>query len=265
MPRKRKQSSIKLNAIHCGDCRDLIPLLPDRSIDLCLTSPPYTEMRKHDYPSVPEREYSEFTICWMEELASKLKTNGSVLINLDANIRNGVMSDYVLKLQLALREAGWNQHRTQIWNKGGLPLARHDWPRHSYEEILWFSKTNSPFCNPRSAGEFSKRIPIKDAEGSKWQDRKDNVTSGIARVSDIIKVSVGENEPNVDHPARYPVRLAERLIKTFSPDSGTVLDPFAGSGTTLIAAKKLNRVYCGFDVVAAYAQLARERISNQSF
>ena len=149
-------------ASYLGDCRQLIHELDDRGIDLCLTSPPYAEQRKADYPSVAEEDYTEFTLAWMEALRPKLSSNGSVLINIDPHVKDGVVADYVLKLQIALRETGWKQHRTQIWEKGGLPLARHDWPRHAYEQVLWFSLSNNPFCDPRAAGTLSKRIPVKD-------------------------------------------------------------------------------------------------------
>jgi site-specific DNA-methyltransferase (adenine-specific) len=84
----------------------------------------------------------------------------------------------------------------------------------------------------------------------------------LTRVTDVIEVGV-DNEPNVPHPARYPVRLAEQLIETFSPINGTVLDPFVGSGSTLAAAKKLRRNYIGFDLVPEYVELARERVNKQ--
>ena len=108
-----------------------------------------------------------------------------------------------------------------------------------------------------------KEFLLKMTKGSQWRDRKDVVTTGIARVSDVIKISIGENEPNVPHPARYPVRFAEHLIKTFSPNNGTVLDPFVGSGSTLIAAKKHRRKYIGFDLVPEYVELAIKRINKQ--
>lgn len=229
-----------------GDCRELIWALPDQSIDLCVTSPPYAEQRKGFYPSVPEDEYTEFTLEWMTALKSKLAKNGSVLINIDAHVKDGVVSDYVLKMQLGLREAGWNPHRTQIWHKGGMPAGRPDWPRHGYEEVLWLSRSRNPFCDTRAAGTATDNALVTDR----------------ARVSDVIRIDVANNENGVDHPARFPVRLAEHLIKTFCPKGGTVLDPFSGSSSALIAAKRLKRDYFGFEIKPEYVELSRRRINK---
>ena len=77
----------------------------------------------------------------------------------------------------------------------------------------------------------------------------------------MIDVPVGGNEKGVDHPAMFPVELAEQLIRTFCPPGGTVLDPFAGSGSTLIAAKKLGCNYYGFDVMPEFCKIARKRLA----
>ena len=233
---------IEPSAVYLGDCCRLIHELDDRSIDLCLTSPPYAEQRKNDYPSVAEEDYSEFTLEWMTALKPKLTPNGSVLINIDPHVKEGIESDYVLRLQLALREAGWLQHKTQIWRKSNAnPVGRPDWPKHAYELILWYSLTDTPFCTPKR---------IFDCKGTP------------IRVTDVVETGV-DNEQNLPHPARYPVRFAEHLISTFSPINGTVLDPFVGSGSTLVAAKKHRRKYIGFDLVSEYVELAIKRISNQ--
>jgi site-specific DNA-methyltransferase (adenine-specific) len=69
------------------------------------------------------------------------------------------------------------------------------------------------------------------------------------------------NEAGVDHPAQFPVALAEGLIQTFCPAGGTVLDTFSGSGSTLVAAKRLGRDYYGFDIMSEYCQTARRRLA----
>lgn len=244
-----------------GDCQQLIPALPDGSIDLCFTSPPYAEQRNGHYPGIPECEYPGFTVDWMNSLSPKLTENGSVLLNIDPHTKNGVVSDYVLRLQLALRDAGWNQHRTQIWRKGGLPLAPNSWPRHSYEEIMWFSKTKSPFCNPKAVGPISDRVPIRGTGGSQCENGPGN----IARVSDVIDISVALNENGIDHPARFPVQLAEQIIATFCPEGGTVLDAFAGSGSSLVAAKMLGRAFYGFEIMAEYVEMSNKRLGEALF
>lgn len=87
--------------------------------------------------------------------------------------------------------------------------------------------------------------------------------TGIARITDVIVAPVGSNAKGIDHPAQFPVALVKPLIKTYCPDGGTVLDPFAGSGTTLLAAIDLERDYYGFDINPEYCELARQRVGNR--
>jgi len=137
--------AIYINTVTEGDCRDLIPSLPDASINLCLCSPPYAERRNRHYPGVPAEQYADFTVQWMAKLWDKLADDGSVLIVIDPHVKDGSMADYVLRTQLALREAGWKQPPPRIWLKRDRgPIGRRDWPRHVYEEILWFTKTANP-------------------------------------------------------------------------------------------------------------------------
>jgi len=89
------------------------------------------------------------------------------------------------------------------------------------------------------------------------------VKSGVSRCSDVFVAGVGEIQESIDHPAMFPVSLAEQLILTFSREGDLVLDPFCGSGSTLVAAKKQGRDYLGFDSNAKYVRIARERLAGQ--
>jgi site-specific DNA-methyltransferase (adenine-specific) len=79
----------------------------------------------------------------------------------------------------------------------------------------------------------------------------------------VIDVAVGGNDKGIEHPAMYPVELADRLIQTFCPPAGMVLDPFCGSGTTLLAARELGRPFYGFDIERKYVKIARERLAAE--
>lgn len=253
---------VRVNNVVEGDCRELVPRLPDGSIHLCLTSPPYTEQRKGKYPGVPEHEYPRFTVDWMAKLWDKLTDDGSVLIVIDPHVKKGVMSDYIRRTEDALCDFGWKQHQTQIWHKRDrAPLGHKGWPRRCWENILWFSKTAKPFCDPWACGQPSDRLSIERIRNSRWSPGGKRKKSGVARVPDVWNVPVGGIEKGIDHPAMFPVELAEKLIKTFCPSGGTILDPFAGSGSSLIAAKKLGCDYYGFDLVADYCKTARRRLA----
>lgn len=248
-----------------GDCRELIPGLPEGAINLCLTSPPYAEQRKGKYPSVTEAEYPQFTVDWMAALWDKLADDGSVLIVIDPNVKNGVMSNYIRRTEDALCDFGWKQHLTNIWYKRNRPPLGHTgWPRHSWEWILWFSKTATPFCDPCACGTPSDRLSVQEIRYSHSPHGKKQKKSGTARVPDVLvwDVPIGGNEHGLDHPAMFPLKLAEKLIPTFCRPQGTVLDPFAGSGTTLVAAKQLGCNYYGFDLVETYCAIARQRLAT---
>jgi DNA modification methylase/ParB-like chromosome segregation protein Spo0J len=260
---KPSTKTIRPNTVVQGDCMALIPSLPNRSINLVLTSPAYAEQRKGYYRSIPERFYPEFTLRWMTALETKLADDGSVLIVLDPHVEKGVMADYVLRTTMLLWEHGWKQLKSLMWEKmNRLPLGHTGWPRHCYEEILWFSKTTKPFCDPWAAGTPSDHIGVNNYAHSLWTRGKEP-RSGIARTTDVIVAPVSGNAKGIDHPAQFPLALVVPLIKTFCPPGGTVLDPFAGSGTTMVGAAGLERNWYGFDINAEYCELARQRLDKK--
>jgi DNA modification methylase len=85
--------------------------------------------------------------------------------------------------------------------------------------------------------------------------------NGVARCSDVFVAGVGENEGGIDHPAMFPVSLAEQLISTFSREGDRVCDPFCGAGSSLAAAKRLHRDFRGFDVSRKYVKMALQTLA----
>ena len=145
--------------ILCGDALSLIPRLANRSVNLCLTSPPYAMQRKRQYGGVAEKDYAAWMTKVMEALRPKLTNDGSVLIVIRSHVRDGVISDYVLRTRLALREDGWYECEEMIWLKPDAPPLGSDYrPRRTWEHILWFAKSRRPFVDLRANGRFSDRI-----------------------------------------------------------------------------------------------------------
>lgn len=262
---------LEINTVIHGDCAKVIPRLPDKSINLALCSPPYAEQRKGLYPGVPEDNYSLFTVDWMSKLWNKLADDGSVLMVIRPHLKKGVISDYVLKTRLALRKYGWYECEELIWYKpdGGGCQGSNRRPRRAYESILWFSRSHNPFIETKACGEWSEDISFRGSTrfgtGSDLPVHTGQNTdkqSGRTRISDVITVPIGTMSKGVMHPAMFPQPLAEQLIKTFSPEGGTVLDCFAGSGTALLAAKATGRNFYGIDVMKKYVDLARQRLDD---
>jgi len=247
-----------------GDCLEVMRQLPDNSVDAVVTSPPYAMQRAKLYGGVPEDEYPDWTVAWMEQVRRILKPHGSVLINIREHIRNGEMSDYVHRTRLALREAGWIECDELIWVKTSSPPVGHPRrPRRSWERILWFAKDQQPYCDPKANGKFSDRIGV-DATGegfTKWLAGASDWRSGIARCRDWVAVSPSQTDSR-GHPAAYPRDLAAWMIRLVTPPGGKVLDPFAGSGTTLIAAVEEGFSVIGIEREPEYCEIIRKRMAE---
>jgi site-specific DNA-methyltransferase (adenine-specific) len=197
-----------------------------------------------------------------------------VLIVIRPHLRGGVVSDYVLRTRLALRDAAWNECEELIWYKpNSPPLGSKLRPRRAWESILWFGKTAQPYCDLKACGKVTDRLgfdgSIKFAEGgvsekTSWHPCVESFGhgDGTARVTDVFVVAVGNEESGVDHPAVYPVGLAEQLIRTFSQEGDLILDPFCGSGQTLLAAKGCGRRFLGIEREERYVEIARERLNR---
>ena len=250
-----------------GDCIEVMRSLPAESVDALITSPPYAMQRKDTYGGVPEADYPAWTVAWMAEARRVLKTDGSAVINIRPHVRNGQISDYVLRTRLALREAGWAEVEELIWyKKGGAPLGAVRRPRRSWESLHWFAKHGRPYCDPKAAGLESDRVGIKG--GRKGAHIRSNDSGGwqvgVARVTDVVPISVRKNENDNDlnrHPAPYPPALAEWVAHLVCPSGGTILDPFSGSASTGVAALRNGWDYIGIDIRKEYVEMSRRRLS----
>jgi DNA modification methylase len=251
-----------------GNCLEVLDKIDPNSIDLVFTSPPYAQQRKKYYESISETDYPFWTLQWMNKLIPSLKLNASVLIIIRTNLKNGVISDYVLKTRLLLRENGWLEPEELLWIKpDGPPLGSNYRPRRSWENILWFSRTNKPYCNSQSIGEFTEKFglgPKSTKKGLKEyvQGVSETQKTGIARCRDyfVIPVSGNDRSEYNTHPAQFPPKIAEQAILVFSPEKGCVLDPFIGSGTTAVAAIATLRDYIGIEIEKKYCEIAEKRV-----
>ena len=255
---------IELNKILCGDCVELMKEMPQNSVDLVITSPPYADQRKKQYGGIDEKDYPNWTVKWMSECWRILKDNGSVAIVIRPNIKNGQISDYVLKTRLALREWGWIECEELIWIKpDSPPLGNIERPRRAWESILWFGKSRNVFCNPKENGKISNRIGFVSKKGV--GDYKSGISepeTGISRCRDYIEVGTGKSDRSKEntHPAQFPEELSSWIIRLLSPEDGIVLDPFVGSGTSAVSCVKNNRKYIGIDCNLDYCKIAEARI-----
>lgn len=249
---------IDINKIYNIDCNDGFVLLPDKSVNLIFTSPPYAEQRKFQYGGISEKDYPKWTVDWCNNVRDKLTDDGSICINIRPHLKNGQISDYVLKTRLTLREAGWIECEELIWIKpDSPPLGNINRPRRAWESILWFSKTGKPKCNPKANGNESNRLGF---EANKFEEGgtshihagQNKSKSGISRCKDYVECGTGKIEKGYNHPAMFPPDVPEYIIKMMTDENDLVCDPFIGSGTTGRVAEKLNRQWIGFEINKKY-------------
>lgn len=255
-----------MNQILEGDCLSVLSGVPDGSIRMCLTSPPYAMQRKNEYGGIPEADYPAWMRSWMAAVAPKLTPDGSVFVIIRTHVKNGCISDYVLKSRLLLREDGWMEPEELIWHKPDAPpLGSIERPRRTWENILWFSKSRKPFIDLRACGNrnsnkaagFSGSNRFVFGEGPIHGGQNTKTIAGVSRSTDVVRANVGEIESGVQHPAMYPITLADQLILTFSAVNNIVLDVFCGSGTTCRAAKRQERKWIGIERNPEYVTMAR--------
>ncbi|MCX8083212.1 MAG: site-specific DNA-methyltransferase [bacterium] len=229
--------------------------IPANSIDLIITSPPYNIDIHYNTHSdnLKYEDYLEFTKHWLEKAYKLAKEDGRFCLNipLDKN-KGGQQSVYADITQIA-KEIGWKYHSTIIWNEGNIS-RRTAWGS--------FMSASAPYviAPVEVILILYKKFWKKKSENKKSDITKKefmNWTSGIWNFS-------GESKKRVGHPAPFPIELPFRCIKLFSFVGDTVLDPFLGSGTTLIASYLTNRKGIGVEIDKTYCDLAIKRLENEA-
>jgi site-specific DNA-methyltransferase (adenine-specific) len=240
--------------------------LPSESVDLVVTSPPYDDLR--DYGN---HEWDFYGVAW--NLARLLKPGGVIVWVVNDATIGGNETGTSMMQALHFQTLGLNLHDTMPWRKANPtpqdPKCHRYTPAWEYMFVL--SKGKPSVCNyimERSitAGQKSSGTSQRKADG---ESRTDIARRRTAQVTQEMKVkeniwtyavSGGVN----GHPAPYPESLAKDHISSWSDPGAIVLDPFAGSGTTLKAAKELNRRYIGIEVNPEYVKICEDRTAQES-
>lgn len=223
--------------------------IPDNSVHLMVTSPPYNASKEYD-DDLSLTEYLDMLTNVFKETYRALVNGGRACVNV-ANLGRKPyipLSDFISQIML---EIGFRMRGEIIWNKGagaGVSMAWGSWKsasnpvlRDVHEYILVFSKGD--FKRPKSGDQVST---IDKEQFMEW-------TKSIWDMNT-------ESAKKVGHPAPFPIELPYRLTQLFTFKDDIVLDPFMGSGTTAIAALKSNRFYIGYDLDPVYIELAEKRI-----
>ena len=249
-----------------GDSKEVLKSIQNNSIDLIVTSPPYADRRKNTYGGIKPEKYVNWFLPISKELLRVLKTSGTFILNIKEKAEKGERHTYVIELILALRQQGWLWTEEFIWHKKNCYPGK--WPnrfRDSWERLLQFNKSKKFKMNQEAVmvptGSWSNNRLKHLSEVDKTRDNSKNgsgfgknISNWIGRdkayPTNVLHLATECNNKN--HSAVFPEKLPEWFIKLFTQTGDVVLDPFAGSGTTLATAHKLKRVAIGIEIVPQY-------------
>lgn len=269
---------LPVNSIICGDCLEVVKNFPPSSVDLIITSPPYADRRKNTYGGVHPDKYVEWFIPRAEQFFRVLKPTGTFILNIKEKAVNGERHTYVIELILKMREQGWLWTEEFAWHKKNCYPGK--WPnrfRDAWERCLQFNKRKK-----FNMYQDEVMIPVGDWAKSRLRNLSDTdkerdesrVKSGFGKkISNWLKrdrvyptnvLHLATECSNRNHSAVFPPSLPEWFIKLFTTKTDIVMDPFVGSGTSSIAAKKLGRKYIGIDINMDYCILAEKALKNQA-
>ena len=262
--------------LYQGDCLEVLKELPDNCVDLIFTSPPYADQRKNTYGGIHPDKYVEWFLPITEQMLRVLKPTGSFVLNIKEKVVNGERSTYVLELILSMRKQGWLWTEEFIWHKKNCYPGK--WPnrfRDAWERLLQFNKQKNFAMYQESVmvttGDWAKSRLRKLSETDKIRDNS-HVGSGFGKnISNWLNrdkayptnvLHLATECSNKNHPAAFPQALPEWFIKLFTKENDVVLDPFMGSGTTNIAANRLNRQSIGIEILPEYFEEVKKYFSN---
>lgn len=264
------------NAVINGDCENILRSIPDNSVDLIFTSPPYADQRTSTYGGIKPDEYVSWFMPKAQEFYRILNPKGSFILNIKERVVDGERHTYVIELILEMRRNGWLWTEEYMWHKKNSHPGK--WPnrfRDNWERLLHFTKQ-------RKFNMYQEEVmvPVGDwAETrlknlSETDKKRDNskVGSGFGKRienwvgRDLVYPSnvlhMATECYNQQHSAVFPIALPEWFIKLLTVPGDLVLDPFNGSGTTCVAASRLKRDYLGIDINQEYCEVAINRLQS---
>jgi len=277
-----KNNSRFMNRIVCGDCFNLIKQIENKSIDLGLTSPPYADTKNYGkgikifHPD----DYVDWILPLLDEIARILKPSGSFILNINDRIVNQQRHTYVHELIVrAVKETPLKLYDVYFWKKPtALPNGNSRRLNNVTEYLIHFCKDqNQVKWNMDAVREPYDENTVKrcqypvggfqlavDKEGKAMgRTRKMIQLNGKGKIpSNVFHFPTASAVRGKKHPAAFHIDLPSWFIKALTNEGDVVTDVFSGSGSTCLAAKKLNRKYIGIEMNEKYHEIAEERVGN---
>lgn len=224
--------------------------IPDNYVDLIVTSPPYNIGKNYGETNdnLEYDDYIEFSYNWLRKCYGWAKEDGRLCMNIPIDTGKGVQRSLGADITCIAKDVGWNYRATIVWNEGNISK----------------SSARGSFMSASSPHVISPVELIVVMYKKQWKKtyrgKSDTSKDEFIEWTNGIWTFPGESKKRIGHPAPFPAELPKRCIKLFSYVDDVVLDPFMGSGTTLIAAKMLNRKSIGIEMSRDFCELAFRRI-----
>ncbi len=259
-----------------GDCLETLKRVESNSIDLIVTSPPYSDQRSSTYGGIKADKYVEWFLPITGELLRVLKPTGTFVLNIKEKVSDGERHTYTLELILEMRKQGWLWTEEFIWHKKNCYPGK--WPnrfRDAWERLLQFNKERKFNMYQDNVmvptGDWAKTRLKKLSETDKTRDTSKvgsgfgkNISNWVGRdmayPSNVLHLATESGNKN--HSAAFPKELPRWFIKLFTQPGDMVLDPFLGSGTTSVVAKEMGRNSIGIEILEDYYNLAKENVDT---
>ena len=298
LPKNTPLYTTDKGAAYVGDSLDLLRALPDNSVNLLFTSPPYALHFKKEYGNASKDEYVQWFLPFAREIRRVLTPDGSFVLNIGGSYNKGepTRSVYHFRLMLALvDEIGFYLAQECFWyNPAKMPMPA-EWVtvrrvriKDSVEYVWWFSKTPHPKASNRGVLKPYSADMIrlnqrgvratKRPSGHNIKESFNQIDAGGSIPSNMIEPEIpsdllkfGNNSANDNytrrckeegikiHPARFPPALPDFFVKLLTQDGDLVVDPFAGSNTAGAVAEALGRRWLAFELSEEYLAASRFR------
>jgi len=248
--------TLKVDTILIGDAVQELKKLPDECVDMFFADPPFNLKKKYNKckDDLSDYEYMDWCRLWLREAVRITKFSGSIFIH---NIPK-----WLICYANYLNSIAYFRHWI-AWDAVGNPMGKTLLPYHY--GILYYTKSNSykdfkfydvraPHKRCRKCNEYVKDYGGKTAQMHPLGNLLSDVWTDIHRVK--------HNGKRDDHPCQLPIPLLERIILMSTDNGDIVLDPFMGTGTTAVAAKRMGRKYIGIEIDEKYVKIANDNISK---
>lgn len=245
----------------CGDTLKILPYIPDKFANLIIVDPPYNLSKNYNgykFNKTNNVEYEKYIESWLISLCSKLKDNGTLYMCGDWKCSCQMMNTISKHLTI-MNRITWKR------DKGRGAKANY---KNNMEDIWFAVKNPKDYYFNVNAIKVRKEVVAPYKENGKpkdWIESEDGEKYRMTYPSNIwtdMVVPFWSMSENTEHPIQKPEKLIERLILASSKEGDIIFDPFLGSGTTSVVAKKLNRRYCGIELNYDYCVMTEKRIDK---